>query len=75
MSGPLVGIGILHGGTTQALRSSGVLVALEDLSGSGLQGPAGPQGPQDEHGVVVTSLFYTKLEVDGALAFEQNLLQ
>ena len=52
-----------------------MLVALEDLSGSGPQGAAGPQGPRGELGVVDTSLFYTKLEVDGALAFNQHILQ
>ena len=75
MSGPLTSIEILNGVTTQVLRSSGVLVALEGLSGSGPQGPAGPQGPQGKPRVVDTSLFYTKLEVDGALAFKQSLLQ
>ena len=75
MSGPLTGIAILNGVTKQVLRSSGVLVALEDLSGSGPVGPKGDKGDQGEPGVVDTSLFYTKLEVDGALAFNQHILQ
>ena len=44
---------------------------LDQLSGSGPAGPAGAQGDQGDlgpPGTVDTSLFYTKLQVDVAIA-------
>ena len=61
-------------GTTRVRTPNG-LVKLQELSGSGPQGPAGPAGPQGPVVTVDYSNLYTKAEVDGALAFKQNLLQ
>ena len=47
------------------MRTPSGLVRIDQLSGSG---PQGPQGPLGETGTVDTSNFYTKLQVDFALA-------
>ena len=53
---------------TRVRLSTGQLVPIEDLSGSGPQGPQGEKGDQGDPGVVDTSNFYTKGQVDFALA-------
>ena len=53
---------------TRVRLSTGQLVPIEDLSGSGPQGPPGPEGPEGPPGTVDTSQFYTRGQVDFALA-------
>ena len=63
-------IGNVLSGNTRVRTPNG-LVRLDELSGSGPQGPPGeqgPQGPQGEPGTVDSSLYYTKGQVDFALA-------
>ena len=56
---------------TRVRLSTGELVPIEDLSGSGPPGPAGEKGDQGDPGppgTVDTSNFYTRLQTDFALA-------
>ena len=55
---------------TRVRLSTGELVPIEDLSGSGPPGPAGEKGDQGDPGppgTVDTSNFYNKLQVDFAI--------
>ena len=57
-------------GSTRVRTPSGI-VRLDELSGSGPQGPQGDKGDkgdQGDAGTVDSSLFYTKLQTDFALA-------
>ena len=60
----MIGTNVLPGNTR--VRTPSGLVRLDQLSGSGPQGPPGEKGDPGEP--VDTSLFYTKLQTDFALA-------
>ena len=69
------GFNVLPGNTR--VRTQSGLVRLDQLSGSGPQGPASPKGDQGdpgEDGVVDTSQFYTKNQVNFQLVLKQNAL-
>ena len=67
------GLFILDGNAR--VRTPSGLVKLQDLNGSGPQGPTRPAGPQRPAGTVDYSNIYTKAEVHGTLLFNENILQ
>ena len=62
----MIGTNVLAGNTR--VRTASGLVRLDQLSGSGPQGPPGEKGDTGDTGTVDTTLFYTKLQTDFALA-------
>ena len=67
----MLGFSVIPGNTRVMTHNSG-LVRLDQLSGSGPQGPAGETGAQGPPGTVDTSQYYNKATMNIMLGFKED---